>query len=810
MSGVWTCPRNHRWRPSATDSTTLDAVQPCPVCGEPGTLADAGSADTPADDVTLSRGYAPRPVPAAEVHIPGYAVTAEIGRGAMGVVYRATETALNRPVALKMILAGAHAGGRDVARFRREVGAVAALRHPNIVQIYALGEAGGLPFCALELVEGGTLAERLKKQGPLDPRVAARLVADLARAVHFAHERGIVHRDLKPANVLLDGDGRPKIADFGLAKLGGDSSLTGSAAVLGTPAYMAPEQAGDGKAVGPAADVHGLGAILYELLTGRPPFKAGSALETLQQVLHDDAAPVRRARPDVPKDLETITLKCLEKDPGRRYASAAALADDLERFLAGEPVTARPLGGAARAVRWAGRHRPALVGAAAATAVTLLVVSLWPEPAGDAGHPHAGTGRETATTGAAEDAELVVRVGDRTGPGSLYFERGVVLTSTDLLGMAAKDSPPPARVEVVYHPGRPDERTYPAEVVSAEPAVKVAVLRLKGDRLPDPPPQPGVAVAAAPAQPATADSKLAVRSGSGAGGRKAGLEAAAAAVVQVRLTRDGKEATAPGFFAGPPGVVATAAVAPADAVTVAVHAGMPAERVLPARVLAVDHDAALAVLRVDGDDLPPPLPLAPSGRMREGQKLHAVAAPVAGRPAAIEPAALTGRIMSRNGGTRYLQVETAKVGPGTPVVDGAGRLVGVAHAVLGGTRLHFLTPADEVERLLDGRLLTVTPSQPVAADGGTTVPVTARLADPLGRVKAVALAVWAGDPTGVVKPATGAARPAEITAARIVGLRLAGDPNPLDGRLAEGDVPLPTMTLLQVAWVRPRYTAVDG
>jgi WD40 repeat protein len=293
----------------------------------------------------------------------------------MGVVYRARQVGLNRVVALKMILAGAHAGPKDLARFRREAEAVAQLHHPNIVQIHDIGEAGGRPYFALELVEGGSLAQR-PQGGPQPPRQAAQLIETLARAVHFAHGRGIVHRDLKPANVLLTADGVPKITDFGLAKrLDGQAVATLSGEVVGTPSYMAPEQAGGkdkGQAVGPAADVYALGAILYELLTGRPPFKGGTAFDTVIQVLHNEPARPTRLRPEVPRDLETVCLKCLEKDPGRRYADAEELADDLRRFRRGEAVQARPVGLAERA--WKGaRRRPYSAALLAGMVLTALL-----------------------------------------------------------------------------------------------------------------------------------------------------------------------------------------------------------------------------------------------------------------------------------------------------------------------------------------------------------------------------------------------------------------------------------------------------
>jgi WD40 repeat protein len=317
--------------------------------------------------------------------IAGYEVLGVLGRGGMGVVYRARHLKLNRIVALKMILSGSFAGPQEQARFHSEAEAVARLQHPNIVQIFDVGEhgeAGGptYPYMALEYVEGGTLAQEIAKS-LLTARDAAAVVETVARAMHYAHQRGIVHRDLKPANILfasvVSGPssvaeerkpaghglrttdyGRLKITDFGLAKLlEGPSGQTETGAVMGTPEYMAPEQAaGQGRAIGPAADVYALGAILYALVSGRPPFKGATLLETLEQVRHREPVPPGQLQPGLPRDLETICLKCLQKEPARRYASAAELADDLGRFLAGEPIKARPVGRLERGVRWCRRY----------------------------------------------------------------------------------------------------------------------------------------------------------------------------------------------------------------------------------------------------------------------------------------------------------------------------------------------------------------------------------------------------------------------------------------------------------------------
>jgi WD40 repeat protein len=313
----------------------------------------------------------------------------------MGVVYRARQVALKRLVALKMILSGSYAGDEEVARFKSEAEAVARLQHPNIVQIYEIGEAEGRPFFALEYVEGGSLNKKLNGT-PLPAREAACLVESLARAMHAAHERGIVHRDLKPANILLAGGGNeppdegspgnahallagyiPKISDFGLAKqLDAEKGQTQSGAIVGTPSYMAPEQAqGRTRDIGPASDVYALGAILYELLTGRPPFRGASVAETLEQVRTQEVVSPARLQVKLPRDLETICLKCLEKQPHRRYGSARDLADDLGRFQAGRPIWARPTPTWERGLKWA-RRRPAIAALCGVSVVAVAALAI--------------------------------------------------------------------------------------------------------------------------------------------------------------------------------------------------------------------------------------------------------------------------------------------------------------------------------------------------------------------------------------------------------------------------------------------------
>jgi tetratricopeptide (TPR) repeat protein len=291
----------------------------------------------------------------------GYEILGELGRGAMGVVYKARQLGLNRVCALKMILGGEHAGTEAQVRFRVEAEAIAHLQHPNIVQVYEIGTEAGRPYFSLEYIDGIGLDRRIGGQ-PQPPREAARLAEQICEGVHAAHQRGILHRDLKPANILLTTEGTPKITDFGLAKRleEEDQGQTRTGTVMGTPSYMAPEQAsGRSRHLGPAADVFALGAILYDLLTGRPPFRGETALDTLQQVQTLEPLPPGRLVPKVPADLQTICLKALAKVPGRRYATAGDMADDLRRYLAGEHIHARPISWAERTVKWI-KRRPAL------------------------------------------------------------------------------------------------------------------------------------------------------------------------------------------------------------------------------------------------------------------------------------------------------------------------------------------------------------------------------------------------------------------------------------------------------------------
>ncbi len=351
--------------PGQDQQATLPPAQPS--AGPDATVARSAtdSAATLAPDATRAEAGGDARAPA------GYAIEKELGRGGMGVVYLARSLALQRPCALKMILSGAHTGSAEVERFRTEAQAIARLQHPGIVQVFEIGEHDGRPFMALEFCPGGSLDGQLAKN-PLAPRAAAKLVQALAEALHAAHTAKVLHRDLKPANVLLTEKGEPKVTDFGLAKKLDEQGATRTGSVMGTPSYMPPEQAEGKKDVGPAADVYSLGAILYECLVGRPPFKAATALDTILQLLAEEPVPVRQLNAQAPADLETICLKCLHKEPRKRYATAQELADDLGRFLGGEPIRARPVSRSERVVKWV-RRRPMVAGLLSAVILVTVV-----------------------------------------------------------------------------------------------------------------------------------------------------------------------------------------------------------------------------------------------------------------------------------------------------------------------------------------------------------------------------------------------------------------------------------------------------
>jgi WD40 repeat protein len=392
------CPRGHRWQPTVE-------VTACPTCtAEPAAEAATLVHPPPAPAAKTIPFVPESPGSAAETppQVPGYEVLGVLGRGGMGVVYKARHLGLDRVVALKMLLHVEHASPEAINRFRLEARSVARLQHPHIVQVYEVGEQQGTAFLSLEYCAGGNLEQKLAGT-PLPPGDAARLVADLAGAVQAAHDAGIVHRDLKPANVLLTTEGIAKITDFGLAKTMVDQGQTQSGMILGTPSYMSPEQASGSKrrVVGPPTDIYALGAILYECLTGRPPFRGPTSLDTLMQVSADEPARPSQLQPLTPRDLEIICLKCLQKDAKRRYSQARDLADDLHRYLRGEPIHARPTPAWERSWKWARRNPAAalivFLFAVPLPVLLLYVAGLWRE---------AADARDEARNRAAREAEL--------------------------------------------------------------------------------------------------------------------------------------------------------------------------------------------------------------------------------------------------------------------------------------------------------------------------------------------------------------------------------------------------------------------
>jgi serine/threonine protein kinase len=392
----------HSAQESSRDDAEDEIIQRLKRARETPAHAASGPADATLKFVKQD-GAGPTSLDREWPAVPGYEIVGVLGRGGMAVVFKARQLDLQRVVALKMLRDWARAGDKELARFRAEADVIARLQHPNIVQIYDVGDVAGRPYFVLEYIAGGNLAQHLNGT-PQSARRAAQFIEVSARAVQAAHANGIIHRDLKPANILLvpaapsaadlhertheastivvDNALRsvPKIADFGVAKRADrdwkaklESSLTATGDLLGTPSYMAPEQASpEGPPIGPAADIYALGAILYELLTGRPPFKGETPLDTVLQVLHSEPVPVTHLRPNTPRDLETICLKCLRKEPRHRYQSASAFADDLQSFLRGEPIKARPRGAVEKAWRWIREH-PAPSGLVAAGVLTPLL-----------------------------------------------------------------------------------------------------------------------------------------------------------------------------------------------------------------------------------------------------------------------------------------------------------------------------------------------------------------------------------------------------------------------------------------------------
>jgi serine/threonine protein kinase len=469
-----------------------------------------------------------------------YELLAEIARGGMGVVYRARQVSLNRTVALKMILTGQLASPDDVQRFRTEAEAAANLDHPNILPVYEVGEHEGQQYFSMKLVDGGSLADKMKELVGR-PRDIAALMATVARAIHHAHQRGILHRDLKPANILLGpasgvtpvpresetvndptspqgpsasghpdatplADLIPYVTDFGLAKrVEGDGGLTQSGAIVGTPSYMAPEQARAEKQLTSAVDVYALGAILYECLTGHPPFAAPTPLDTVLQVLEQEPPPPRSINPKVPRDLETIVLKCLRKEPAKRYVNAADLAEDLRRWQVGDPVVARPQGQAERLWRGLKKRRSLWLVAGGSAVLTLLLAFLLlrldrqvspvaPPPPPDDGRskapkPVSPFPPDVVARAMQSTAQIQVTLTGARAYGSGWIaERNdgdaIVITNAHVVGMKEPAKSPPEKIEVVFETDTRKERRLVGTLLGVDRQNDLAVIRIAGRDLP--------------------------------------------------------------------------------------------------------------------------------------------------------------------------------------------------------------------------------------------------------------------------------------------------------------------------------------
>ena len=496
MAPRYLCLQGHLWAYEDQNTTRPPDAMFCPTCGlrlytekQAATIPIRSQSYFPidptpmstADLLRLSRssdGAAVQAIQPGDIEaIPGYELLGILGRGGMGIVFRARQLSLKRQVALKMILSGRHARPTERARFQREAEAVARLQHSNIVQIYEVGEQNGLPYFSLEFVNAGSLAQFLNNNAQ-PPRLAARFVQDLALAMHYAHKRGIVHRDLKPANILLHLDESrilkegnladtavfrnlmsyvPKITDFGLAKHMGGEEAFRHGAVLGTPSYMAPEQArGTSGEVGPLADVYALGAILYEMLTGRPPFKAMTAEETAQQVLTQEPTPPTQIQPRIPKDLETICLVCLQKNPTHRYGTAEAFAEDLRRYLLNEPILARSTHLPERVVKWATR-RPAFASLwiAGLTLTTILSWVWWHRAVASQAEKeqmfHAWRKSEDQLQEAIHAIDQMAAAVESAPPAKNAAPPPVLLTAKKFYERLVEQEGPPARMALTYY-----------------------------------------------------------------------------------------------------------------------------------------------------------------------------------------------------------------------------------------------------------------------------------------------------------------------------------------------------------------------
>jgi serine/threonine protein kinase/S1-C subfamily serine protease len=786
-------------------------------------FADFDRIDRQAADLHLSHGTnRTSDWPGPEIDLPriryfgDYELLEVIARGGMGVVYKARQVSLNRVVALKMLLAGEFATKRDAARFQAEAEAAAALDHPHIVPIFEIGEHEGRQYFSMKYVDGCSLSKLPRD----DVRGEAERLIVIARAVQFAHERGVLHRDLKPGNVLIDSRGAAFVADFGLAKRADSNrSLSESGAMVGTPRYMAPEQAAGRKDLTVAADIYSLGVVLYERLTGTTPFNGNTAAEIMFKLLNEEPISPRQHNRAVPRDLETICLHCLHKDPAKRYATAAELADDLQRFVAGDPVRARPLGLPERVVRWGRRHRTALLASSSAAAAIVLatLIQRSPRPAPPLLPP-------PPTVSVLADApEWLVRAeaasGQLSGTCWRTMEQNVLATSMAALGMPNANSPRPSKLEVCWKLGKPEERVFAVDIAKVDEAMQVVMLRLQGDNIPKPRARP---IEFSPAV----------------------VERAKESVVQIRSTRREGVRFGSGFVAQPGLVVSVAHVfdmqrwgrPPPEKIEVVAHAGTQQERLYEGELLVVDRNENLAVIRIQGPDLPKPLPIVSSSEVEESQRLVTLGYPTSQISRNLLPGiapvptlkarqvVVAGRMMNTLGIVKYLQIEGGSDpgNSGAAVIDTNGEVVAVHVVGVRGAQTNFVVPSDYVTNLLQGRVLELQLGVAYRSKGSTGIQLHTTIANPTRQFNAVSLEMWTSP-----APRSDGSNLARLTirpASNVRPIPLPGDGpiystrldydlekwNQVGEHFSVDDFILPDRKKNEVYWVRPRYHLTNG
>jgi tRNA A-37 threonylcarbamoyl transferase component Bud32 len=779
-------------------------------------FADYDRLDNRADALKLATTRPPAQRPKVR-YLGDFELLEEIAEGGMGLVYKARQDTLGRIVALKLVRAGRVAKPIDIARFRIEAEAAAGLDHPNIVPLYEVGEHQGQHYLAMKFIDGPSLAKLPRGE----VRAEVVMMEKVARAVHRAHQQGILHRDIKPSNILTDASGTPYVTDFGLAKrIDAQLSLTESGQMLGTAGYIAPEQALGKKGLTVTADVFSLGAVLFERLTGTPAFPGGTILERLRWLHEAEPRLPRSFQRGLDRDLETVCLKCLEKEPGKRYSSAEALADDLDRWLRGEPIRARPMRLSERIIRWTRRHRTPVIAIGSAAAAALVAAALvmtfvqnrplvvHAPPINDGTVVSAPDWLVRAET---EDGEL-------TGSCWRTPDPDTIATSMAALGMSSADAPRPTRLEVVWMAARPEERVFPVTIAKLDEPTQTATLRVRAASIPQ-----------SHARPVNLDPPTIVR--------------AKESVVFISAARGDEASYGSGFFAQPGLIVtctdalgmAASMIPPPDKIEITTGAGTPNERVFMGNLVAVDRNEGLAVINVAGEHLPQPLSIAATANMRESERTFYLGYPIGQgwkvptslrTTLRIRPSAFSGRIFTQQGSVKYLQFEGGgEAGSGMAVVDTSGEVIGVRLPGSRGSNMRFAVPSEYVTGLLDGRVLELTPGPAVQSAKSIHQPIKLLVADPLQRFAGISLECWTSPRPKAIMERTGPVpsnmRPGmdrqpipRVGDGPVVTARMSYDSETKatnrEGQIAIGELILPPLKANEVYWVRPRYRFKNG